>query len=182
MYVFCFVSASCIVSLCHFGILVNISVYILSEISIRLSNLFYTSNFIFVDVENAMRSGLVTCNNFINYKVLPALGFDFIGLDFSYLLQNGITSERRCKNDYCFSLALFIFPSCLQVFLRNKYKRVKAFFVCLIFLFSITKPNLLTKNEILKSTCETFTYESRYMKFVTHLIFIILWHFCAIKI
>ena len=47
-----------------------------------------------------------------------------------------------------------------SVFLRNKYKRVKAFFRCIIFLLTITKPNLLTKNDILKSTSEIFTYES----------------------
>ena len=46
-----------------------------------------------------------------------------------------------------------------RVFLRKKYKRVKAFFECIIFLFSIIKPNLLTKNDILKLTSEIFTYE-----------------------
>ena len=47
-----------------------------------------------------------------------------------------------------------------RVFLRNKYKRVIAFFGCIIFLLTITKPNLLTKNDTLKSTSETVTYES----------------------
>ena len=47
-----------------------------------------------------------------------------------------------------------------RVFLRNKHKRVKAFFGCIIFLLTITKPNLLTKNDILKSTSEMLTYES----------------------
>ena len=46
------------------------------------------------------------------------------------------------------------------VFLRNKHKWVKAFFGCIIFLLTITKPNLLTKNDILKSTRKTFTNES----------------------
>ena len=57
--------------------LVNISVYILTEIPIRLSNLFYTNSFILVDVENAMHSNLVISNGFINHKVLPAFYFDF---------------------------------------------------------------------------------------------------------
>ena len=51
---------------------VNIFVYTLSEVLIRLSNLFYTYNFVFVDVnvdvENTMYSDLVICNNFINSK------------------------------------------------------------------------------------------------------------------
>ena len=46
------------------------------------------------------------------------------------------------------------------MFLRNKHKRVKVFFGCIIFLLTITKPNLLTKNDILKSTSKIFTYES----------------------
>ena len=48
MCVLCFVSASCLVSLdvCF----LNISVNILTEIPVRLSNLFYTNSFIFVDV------------------------------------------------------------------------------------------------------------------------------------
>ena len=45
------------------------------------------------------------------------------------------------------------------VFLRNKHKRVKAFSGCIIFLLTKTKPNLLTKNDILNSTSETLTYE-----------------------
>ena len=61
--------------------LVNISVYILTEIPIRLSNLFYTNSFILVDVNvdvgNAMHSNLVISNGFINYKVLPAFYFYF---------------------------------------------------------------------------------------------------------
>ena len=47
-----------------------------------------------------------------------------------------------------------------RVFLRNKDKRVKAFFGCIIVLLTITKTNLLTKNDILKSTSENFTFES----------------------
>ena len=51
---------------------VNIFVYTLSEVLIRLSNLFYSYNFVFVDVnvdvENTMYSDLVICNNFINSK------------------------------------------------------------------------------------------------------------------
>ena len=47
-----------------------------------------------------------------------------------------------------------------SVFLRNKHNMVKAFFGCVTFLLTITKPNLLTKNDILKSTSEIFTYES----------------------
>ena len=64
---------------------VNISVYILTETPIRLSNLFYNSSFILVDVnvdvENAMHSNLLICNNFITYKVSLAFDFDFIGLE-----------------------------------------------------------------------------------------------------
>ena len=62
---------------------VNISVYILSEIPNRLSSWFYTTSFIFVDanvdVEIDMPSNLVIRNNFMNYKVLPAFDFHFIG-------------------------------------------------------------------------------------------------------
>ena len=66
---------------------VNISAYIPTEIPTRLSNLFYTNSFIFifvdvnVDVEYAIHSDLVLCNNFINYKVLPAFDFYFISLE-----------------------------------------------------------------------------------------------------
>ena len=133
--------------------------YILSEIPIRLSNLFYTNRFVFlgvnVDFENTMHSDLVKCNNFINYKVLPAFDFGFINLESSQLLQTDVTPERKCINNYRFSLALFIFPIMFAlVFLRNKRRRVKAFFACIMFLLSITKPNILTKNYILKSTYE----------------------------
>ena len=34
-----------------------------------------------------MHSDFVICNNFINYKVLPAFDFHFIGLESSQLLQ-----------------------------------------------------------------------------------------------
>ena len=61
----------------------NISAYILTEIPAKLSNLFYANIFIFVniivDVEYAIHSDLVICNNFINYKVLPAVDFYFVG-------------------------------------------------------------------------------------------------------
>ena len=64
-------------------------------------------------------------------------------------------------NDMFFRLVLFIFPIMFaRVFLRNKHNRVKSFFGCIIFLLTLTKPNLLTKNDILKSTSEIFTYES----------------------
>ena len=95
---------------------VNISVYIPTEIPARLSNLFYTNSFIFIfvdvniDVEHAIHSDLVICNKFINYKVLPAFDFHSIGLLSSQLLQTDLTPERKCCNDYCFSLVLFIFP------------------------------------------------------------------------
>ena len=46
-----------------------------------------------------------------------------------------------------------------HVFYRNKHKRVKAVFGCIMFLLIITKSNLLTKNNILKSSSEIFTYE-----------------------
>ena len=46
------------------------------------------------------------------------------------------------------------------MFLRNKHKRVKSFFGCIIFLLSITEPNLLTKHDIFKSTSELFTNKS----------------------
>ena len=91
--------------------------------------------------------------------MLPAFDFHFISLESSQLLQTDVTPERRCSNDNCFSIALFIFPIMFaRVFLRNIHKRVKAFFGCIIFLLSITKPNLLTKNDILKSNSEIFTY------------------------
>ena len=144
---------------------VNISVFILTEIPTGLSNSFYTNNFIFVgvnvDIENAMHSDLVKCNNFINYKVLPTFNFHFINLESSQLLQTDTTPKRKCINYYCFSLVLFILPiKFARVFLKNKHKRAKAFFGCIMFLLSITKPNLLTKNDILKSTSKSFTYES----------------------
>ena len=126
-----------------------------------------------------MHSNLVICNNFINYKVLYAFDFHFIGFDLSQLLQTDITSERKCSNDCCFSLALFIFPiMSASVFLRNKYNRVKAFFGYIIFLLSITKSNLLTKHDILKSTSESFTYGSidACNSLKTHLIFIMVSH------
>ena len=92
--------------------------------------------------------------------MLPVFDFHSIGLEPSQLLQTDLTPERKCCNDYCFRLALFIFPIIFaRVFLRNKHKRVKAFFGCIIFLFTITKPNLLTKNDLLKSASEIFTYE-----------------------
>ena len=47
-----------------------------------------------------------------------------------------------------------------RVFLRNKHKRIKAFLGCIIFLLSITKGNLLTKHDILKSISEILTHES----------------------
>ena len=145
---------------------VNISIYMLTEILNRLSNLFYGNSFIFVDVnidvDIDMHGDLVICNNFINYKVLPAFDFHFLSLESSQLLQTDITLERKCSNNYCFSLALFIFPIMFaRVFFRNKHKRVKAFFVCIIFLLSIKKPNLLlTKNDIFKSPSQINIYES----------------------
>ena len=99
-----------------YGCFINISAYIPAEIHTRLSNLFYTYSFIFIfvdaniDVEYAIHSDLVICNNFINYKVLPAFDFHSIGLESSQLLQTDLTPERKCCNDYCFSLVLFIFP------------------------------------------------------------------------
>ena len=93
--------------------------------------------------------------------MLPAFNFHSIGLESSQLLQTDLTLERKCCNDYCFRLVLFISPIMFaHVFLRNKHKRVKSFFGCIIFLLTITKPNLLTKNDILKSTSEMLTYES----------------------
>ena len=143
---------------------VNISAYIPTEIPTRLSNLFYTNSFIFilvdvnVDVEYAIHSDLVICNNFINYKVLPAFDFHSICLEPSQLLQTDLTPERKCCNDYCFCLILFIFSIMFaRVFLRSKHKRVKAFFGCILSLLTIVKSNLLTKNDILMSTSEIFT-------------------------
>ena len=56
----------------------------------QIVNLFYTNSFIFVDgnvdVEYAIYSDLVTCNNFLNYKVLPAFNFHSVGLDPTRLL------------------------------------------------------------------------------------------------
>ena len=57
-----------------------------------------------------------------------------------------LNPERKCCNHYCFRLVLFIFPIMFApAFLRNKHKRIKAFFRCIIFLLTITKSNLLTK-------------------------------------
>ena len=129
--------------------------------------MFYTNSFIFIfvdvdiDVEYAIHSDLVIYNNFMNYKVLPAFDFHSIGLEPLQLLQTDLTPESKGCNDYCFHLVLFIFSIMFaRVFFRKKHKRVKAFFGCIIFLLTITKPNLLTKNDILKSTSEIFTYES----------------------
>ena len=151
---------------------INISAYIPIEIPNGLfytyfKNLFYTNSFIFIfadvnlDVKYAIYSDLVICNNFINYEVLPAFDFYSIGLDPSQLLQTDLTPKRKCCNDYCFRLVLFIFSIMFaSMFLRNKHKKVKAFFGCIIFLFTITKLNLSTKNDILKSTSKIFSYES----------------------
>ena len=81
-------------------------------------------------------------------------------------------------NDMFFRLVLFIFPIMFaRVFLRNKHNRVKAFFGCIIFLLTLTKPNLLTKNDILKSTSEIFLMNPlMHAMFYTHLIFIMLSH------
>ena len=92
--------------------------------------------------------------------MLPVLDFHSIGSEPSQLLQTDLTFERKCCSDYCFRLVLFIFRIMFaRVFLRNKHNKVKAFFGCIIFLFTITKPNLLSKNDILKSASEIFTYE-----------------------
>ena len=113
-----------------------------------------------IDVEYAIHSDLVICNNFMSYKVLPAFNFHSISLEPSQLLQTDLTPETKCCNDYSFRLVLFIFPIMFaHVFLRNKHKRVKAFSRCIIFLLTKTKPNLLTKNDILNSTSESLTYE-----------------------
>ena len=160
---------------------VNISAYIPAEILTRSLYLFYTNSFIFIFVdfkviEYAIHSDSFICNSFINYKVLPAFDFHSIGLEFSQLLQTDLAPERKCCDNYCFSLVLFIFPIMIaRVFLRNKHKRVKAFSGCIIFLLTITKPNLLTKSDILKSTSEIFTFELlMHAICCTHLIFIIL--------
>ena len=130
---------------------VNISAYIPTEIPTRLSNLAFTNSFIFtvvviVDVEYAIHSDLVICNNFINYKVLPAFDFHSIGLEPSQLLQTDLTPKRKCCNDYCFCLVFFIFPIMfVRVFLKIKDKGVKHslnvllffFFVNIFFLFKI---------------------------------------------
>ena len=85
MPVLCFVSASCLISLCLFC--KYLCQY--SNWNTRLSNLFYTNSFIFIFVDiniefkYAIHSDLVICNNFINYKVLPASDFHFIGLESS---------------------------------------------------------------------------------------------------
>ena len=50
-----------------------------------------------VDVENAMHSNLVTRINFINYKVVPNINFDFIDLESSEFLQTDITPKRKCS-------------------------------------------------------------------------------------
>ena len=121
----------------------QISVYILSEIPIRLSNLFYNNSFIFVDVnvnvENVMHSDLVMCCNFINYEMLTAFDFHFIGFASFQLLHTDIAPESTCSSNHCFGLVFtftIMFP---RMFLRNKHKKVKALFECIIFLLSITK-------------------------------------------
>ena len=43
-------------------------------------------------------------------KVLSAFDFHFIGLKSSQLLQTDIILEKKCSNDYYFSLALFYIP------------------------------------------------------------------------
>ena len=81
---------------------VNISAYIPTEVPARLSNLFYANSFFFVfvdvngDVEYAIYSDLVLCNNFLNYKVLPVLDFHSIGSEPSQLPQTDLTFERKC--------------------------------------------------------------------------------------
>ena len=47
-----------------------------------------------------------------------------------------------------------------HVFLRNKHKKEKACFACIMFLLRIAKSNFLTKNNMLKSNCEILTCES----------------------
>ena len=92
---------------------------------------------------------------------MPASSFHFKGLAYSQLLQTDLTPERKFRSDYCFSLALFKFRIMFaRVFLRNKHKRIKAFLGCIIFLLSITKGNLLTKHDILKSISEILTHQS----------------------
>ena len=65
---------------------------------------------------------LVTCNNFTISLVLPAFDYGFIHLESSRLLQSGITPEKKCGIDYCFSLALFIFPI---MFTHLSYKKTE---------------------------------------------------------
>ena len=80
---------------------VNISADIPTEMPTRLSKLFHSNSFIFifvdvnVDVGCAIHSDLVICNNFLNYKVLPAFDFHSIGLESSQLLQTDLTPERN---------------------------------------------------------------------------------------
>ena len=139
---------------------------IISKHSYVLNNFrkyFYAKAFqnVNVHVKYAIHSNLVICNNFVNYKVLPAFDFHSIGLEPSQLLQTDLIPERKCCKDYCFRLVFFILPIMFaRVFLRNTHKRVKAFFGCMIFLLTTTKPNFFTKNDILNSISEIFTYES----------------------
>ena len=163
----CVLCLSVLRALCPYVCFLNISAYIPTEIPTRLSNFILTNSLILifvdvnVDVEYAIHSDLVICNNFINYKVLPVFDFHSVGLESSQVPQTDLTPERKCCYDYCFSLILFIFPVMFaRVFPRNKHKRVKTFFRCIMFLLTIAKPNLLSKNDILKSTNEIFTYES----------------------
>ena len=75
----------------------NICAYRPTEIPNRLSNLFYTNSFIFtfndvdVDVEYAVYSDLVICNNSINYKLLRALDFHSIGFIFIRYVLSKLT-------------------------------------------------------------------------------------------
>ena len=70
---------------------VNISAYVPTEIPTRLSNLFYTTSFIFIFVDVN-----VDVNTLFN-TLLPAFDFHFIGLEPSHLLQTDLTPERKCS-------------------------------------------------------------------------------------
>ena len=132
MRVLCFVSASCLISLCLFCkslcLYTNWCTYQIVKFNLYYV---YTNSFIFifvdvnVDDEYAIHSDVVISNNFINYKVLPASNFHFIGLESSQLLRTVLTPQRKYSNDYCFSLALSIFPIMFaRLFPINKHQRI----------------------------------------------------------
>ena len=71
----------------------------------------------------------------------------------------------------------FIYNFCGYISCIWKFEiSVKPFFACIVFFVCITKPNLSTKNYILKSNCKILSLLMHVICY-THFIFIILSHF-----